>query len=105
MEWCAYLISIPAAVVLGQAALAFFSRPLRLALLLRQSALECLEVFRGMPLPKPRHLAACSQDIPAYDQALRNLKGAERAFADLGAQFLALSEGEPAMRGCSLCSA
>jgi hypothetical protein len=99
MEWYAYLISIPAAIVLGQAVIAFFSRPLRLAFLLRHTALARLEVFRGMPLPKPRHLATSSQDIRAYDQALRNLKVANCAFADLGAQFLALSESEPATRG------
>jgi hypothetical protein len=102
VQWYVYLISIPAAVVLGQAALAFISRPIRTAFCLRREALERMLLFRGMSLPKRRDLAISSQDIRAYDQAVRILQSAERTFADLGARFLALSESEPAVRSLTL---
>jgi len=102
VQWYVYLISIPAAVVLGQAAVAFISRPIRTAFGLRREALERLLLFSGMPLPKPRDLATSSQDIRAYDQAVSILRCAERIFADLGARFLALSESEPAVRALAL---
>jgi len=102
VQWYVYLISIPAAVVLGQAALAFISRPIRMAFCLRREALQRMLLFRGMPLPKRRELAISSQDIRAYDQAVTILRCAERTFADLGARFLALSESEPAVRSLAL---
>jgi hypothetical protein len=102
VQWYVYLISIPAALVLGQAALAFISRPIRAAFCLRREALERMLLFRGMPLPKRRDLANSFQDIRAYDQAVRILRSAECTFADLGSRFLALSESEPAVRGLAL---
>jgi hypothetical protein len=102
VQWYVYLISIPAALVLGQATLAFISRPIRTAFCLRREALKGVLLVRGMSLPKRRDLAVTSEDIRAYDQAVRILRSAERTFADLGARFLALSEGEPAVRGLAL---
>ena len=98
MQWYVYLISIPAGIVLGQLALAFINRPIATALSLRHKARERILFFKGMSLPKPRELAVSSADIRDYDQAVRNLREAQRAFADLGAQFLALNESEPVLR-------
>jgi hypothetical protein len=98
VQWYVYLISIPAAAVLGQLALEFIKRPIATALCLRRQALERIIFFKDMSLPRPRELATCSRDIRAHDQAVRGLTDAQRTFADLGEQLLVLSESEPLLQ-------
>jgi hypothetical protein len=98
VQWYVYLISIPAGIVLGQLTLAFINRPIAKALSLRHKARERMLFFKCMSLPKPRELAVSFRDIRDYDEAVKNMKEAQLTFADLGAQFFALSESEPALR-------
>jgi hypothetical protein len=98
MQWCVYLMTIPAVFFLGQVALELIGRPLQTILRLRHRALERMLAFRNMRLPGPRELAISSSQIREYDQAARNVRQAQHTFADLGAQLLAFSESEPAIR-------
>ena len=98
MQWYFYLIAIPAAAFMGHVALELVGRPLRTAFRLRRKALERMLSFRGISLPKPRELAISSREIREYDQAVRNVREAQRTFSDLGAQLLALGESEPTIR-------
>ncbi len=93
-----YLITITAAAFLAQVAVELFSTPIREIVRLRRTALERILFFRGISLPRPRELAVSSREIRAYDQAVKNLREAQRSFADLGRQFFALAESEPAIR-------
>jgi hypothetical protein len=99
MQWYVYLIAISAAVFLGRMATELVSPPLRTIFELRRKALERMLSFRNMPLPVSREFAVSSREIREHDQALRNLKEAQRTFGDLGAQMLALWESEPTIRG------
>jgi hypothetical protein len=104
MQWCVYLVAIPAIFFLGQVALELIGQPIHTILRLRQHALERMLAFRNMQLPGPRELAVSSRQIRAYDQASQNLRHAQRSFADLGAQLLAFSESEPTVRALmTLC--
>jgi len=98
MQWYIYLITIPAAALLAQLAVELVSRPIRKMVRLRRTALERIRSFRNISLPKPRELAISSREIREYDQAVRNVRTARRTFRDLGAQLLAFSENEPAIR-------
>lgn len=98
MQWYVYLITITAAAFLAQVAVELFSTPIREIVRLRRTALERILFFRGISLPRPRELAVSSREIRAYDQAVRNLREAQRSFADLGTQFFALAESDPAIR-------
>ena len=95
MQWYVYLITIPAAVLLGQIAVELFGKPIRSMFRLRRKALERMLFFEKMSLPRPRELAISTQAIHEYDQAARNVREAQGTFRDLGTQFLALSESEP----------
>lgn len=98
MQWYVYLITISATAFLGQIAVELVSRPIRAVFCLRREALERMLYFGNRSLPKSRELAISSRDIREYDQAVRNVREAERTFSDLGTQLLALSESEPAIR-------
>lgn len=96
MQWYVYLITISATAFLGQIAVEFISRPARTVFRLRRKALERMRSFGNRPLPRPRELAISSREIREYDRAVRDVREAQRTFSDLGAQFLALGESEPA---------
>jgi len=98
MQWYVYLIAISAAVFLGRMATELVSTPLRTIFELRRKALERMLSFRNMPLPVSREFAVSSREIREHDQAMRNLRGAQHTFGDLGAQALALCESEPTIR-------
>ena len=98
MQWYVYLMTIPALFFLGQVAVELIGRPVKTILRLRHHALEQLVAFRNMPLPRPRELAVSSRQIRAHDDAARNVRQAQRTFADLGAQLLAFGESEPNIR-------
>jgi len=100
MWWYVYLIAIPVAAFLSQIAVELIGRPTRTVLNLRQRALERMLAFRDLSLPRPREAAVSSRQIREHDQAVRNLRDAQRTFGDLGARLLAFSESEPAV--CSL---
>lgn len=98
MQWYVYLITIPAAAFLTQAAVDLVGRPLRMVFRLRCTTLERMRSFRNASLPRPRELAISSREIREYDHAVRNVRKAHCSFRDLGAQLLAFSENEPAIR-------
>jgi hypothetical protein len=100
MWWYVYLISIPVAAFLSQIAVELIGRPTRTVLSLRQQALERMLAFRDLSLPRPREAAVSSRQIREHDQAVRNVREAQRTLEDLGAQLLAFSESEPTV--CSL---
>ena len=97
MQWYVYLIAIPAAAFLTQAAVDLVGRPLRTIFRLRRTILERMYSFGNISLPRPRELAISSREIREYDHAVRNVKKAHCAFCDLGTQLLAFSENEPAI--------
>ena len=49
-------------------------------------------------MPNPRETAVSSREIREYNQAVRNVREAQRIFRDLGSQLLAFGENEPAAR-------
>jgi hypothetical protein len=100
MWWYVYLISIPVAAFLSQIAVELIGRPTRTVLSLRQQALERMLAFRDLSLPRPREAAVSSRQIREHDQAVRNVREAQRTLDDLGAQLLAFNESEPTV--CSL---
>jgi hypothetical protein len=100
MWWYVYLISIPVAAFLSQIAVELIGRPTRTVLSLRQQALERMLAFRDLSLPRPREAAVSSRQIREHDQAVRNLREAQRTLDDLGAQLLAFNESE--LTVCSL---
>jgi hypothetical protein len=98
MQWYVYLITIPAVLFLWQVAIELVGRPIKTILRLRRCVLARLAAFRNMPLPGPRELAVSSREIRAYDQAMQNVREAERTFAELGDRLLAFCESEPTIR-------
>jgi hypothetical protein len=98
MQWYVYLIAISATAFFGQIAVELVSRPIRTLFHLRRQALERMLALANISPPKPRELAISSREIREYDQAVRDMKRAQRTFFDLGAQLLALGENEPAIR-------
>lgn len=83
------LIGITATVFLGQVAVELFGRPIRTALALRRKALKRMLALRSISLPKPRELAISARKIREYDQAVRNIREAQHALGEIGAQLLA----------------
>lgn len=104
MQWYVYLITIPAAFFIGQVIVELIGRQTRTILQLRNRALERMLAFRNLQPPGPRELAVSSRDIRCYDEAARNVRHAQRTFAELGAQLLAFAESEPTVRALmALC--
>ena len=104
MQWCVYLITIPAVYFLGQVTLELIGRPIQTILQLRRQALERMLAFRNMRLPGPRELAVSSRQIRDHDEAARNVRQAQHTFAGLGAQLLSFGENEPTVRALmALC--
>jgi hypothetical protein len=98
MQWYVYLIAICAAVFLGRMVTELAAPPLRTIFQLRRKTLERMLLFRNVPLPASREFAVSSRQIREHDEALKNLKEAQRTFGDLGTEMLALCESEPAIR-------
>ena len=104
MQWYVCLVTIPAVFFLGQVIVELIGRQTRTILRLRNRALERMLAFRNLPLPGPRELAVSSREIRSYDEAARNVRHAQRTFAELGAQLLAFAESEPTVRALmALC--
>ncbi len=104
MQWYVCLITIPAVFFIGQVIVELIGRQTRTILRLRNHALERRLAFRNLPLPGPRELAVSSREIRCYDEAARNVRLAQRTFAELGAQLLAFAESEPTVRALmALC--
>ena len=98
MQWYVYLVTIPAVFFLGRVAVELIGRPMQTIFRLRHRALERMLAFRNMQLPGPRELAVSSRQIRAHEEAARNVRQAQRTFADLGAGLLAFGESEPTIR-------
>jgi hypothetical protein len=96
MQWYVYLTTVLAAAVLGWFLLELLGRPIQTLLGLRRKTFEQMLIFENIALPKPRETAVSSRDIHEYDQAMRNVREAQRIFSALGSQLLAFSENEPA---------
>ena len=94
MQWYVYLITIPAAVLLGQIAVELFGKPIRSMFRLRRKALERMLFFEKMSLPRPRELAISTQAIHEYDQEARNVRETQGTLRKLGTQFHALNKKE-----------
>ncbi len=102
MQWYVYLVTIAAAAILSQVAAELVKRPVLAILRLRRIALSRMMAFSKTPLPKPREMAISSFDIRQYDQAVKDIKEAQRIFRDLGIRLLLLSETETAI--CAVMS-
>ena len=98
MQWYVFLITITATTVLGWVGLEILGRPIRAFFDLRRKVREQTILLGNISLPKPRETAVSSREIREYDQAVRNLREAQRIFRDLGSQMLAFGENEPAAR-------
>jgi len=98
MQWYVYLITISATAVLGWFVIELLGRPIRAFIELRRKILEQMLVLGNISLPKPREMAASSLEIREYDQAVRNVREAQRIFRNLGFRLLAFGENEPATR-------
>jgi hypothetical protein len=98
MQWYVYPLSIFASAFLGCVVLEQIGRPIRSVLRLRRTALERMLLVQKLAPPRPRELATTSQAIREYDLAVRNLRGAQVTFHDLGTRLLALGESEPSAR-------
>jgi hypothetical protein len=98
MQWYVFLITITATAVLGWVGLEVLGRPIRAFLDLRRKVLDQMRVLGNISLPKPRETAVSSREIREYDQAVRNVRQAQRIFRDLGSRMLAFGENEPAAR-------
>lgn len=98
MQWYVDLMTLAAAAFLWKVAAELIGRPLTSVFRLRRESQARLLSCCKLSLPRPRELAISSQAIRDYDRAMRDVRNAERVFADLGARFLALSESEPAIR-------
>jgi hypothetical protein len=96
MQWYVDLTTILATAVLGWFAFELLGRPIRTFVNLRRKVSEQIILLGNISLPKPRELAISSREISEYDQAVRNVREAQRTFRDLGSQLLAFGENEPA---------
>jgi hypothetical protein len=94
MQWYVYLITIAATAVLGWFGYELLGRPIRVFLALRRKVLRQMLVLQNIPLPRPRELAISSLEIRAYDQAVADVRAAQRIFRNLGFQLLAFGENE-----------
>jgi hypothetical protein len=95
MQWYVYLTTIAATAILGLFGYELLGRPIRGLFALRRKILAQMVVFEKVPLPKPRELASSSLEIREYDQALANVRTAQRIFRNLGFRLLAFGENEP----------
>ncbi len=98
MQWYVDLITISATAVLGWFASELLGRPIQALFELRRRVLEQMLVLEKISLPKPRETAVSSREIHEYNQAVRNVREAQRIVGDLGSQLLAFGENEPATR-------
>ena len=98
MQSYVYLITVLALMLITWVALEVLGRPIRALIDLRRQALQQIIAFGNVSLPKPRETAVSSREIREYDQAVRNVREAQRIFHDLGSQLLAFGENEPAIR-------
>jgi hypothetical protein len=98
MQWYVCLISVSASAVLGWFVFELLGRPIRTFFELRRKILVQMRVLGNTPLPKPREMAVSSRQIREYDQAVRNVRRAQRIFRNLGFRLLAFGENEPATR-------
>ena len=98
MQWYVYLITLSASAALGWFASELLGRPIRAFFELRRRILEQMRVLGKISLPKPREMAVSSRQIREYDQAVRNVREAQRIFRNLGFRLLAFVENEPAAR-------
>lgn len=103
MQWYVYLVTIAAAAVLGWLAFELLGRPIQALLELRRKVLVRMLVLGDISLPKPREQAVSTREIKEYDQAVRNVREAQRIFRDLGSQLLAFGENESA--ACNVLTA
>jgi hypothetical protein len=99
MLWYVYLVTISAAVFVVQIAAESLKPPLQEILRIRRLALQWMDVFENIPLPKPRELAISSREIREHDRAIKNVREAQRIFLELGSRLCVLSDGEPIIRG------
>lgn len=98
MQWYVYLLTIATTALFGRIAVGLFNQPIRAAFRLRRIAVERMLYFRKQSLPRSRELAISSREIHEYDQAVRNVREAQRTFSGLGMLLLAVSENEPIVR-------
>ena len=98
MQWYVYLISMSATTVLSWLVVELLGRPIRTVFELRRKILERMLVLGNISLPKPRETAVSSREIREYNQAVRNVREAQRIFRNLGFRLLAFCENEPATR-------
>ncbi len=98
MQWYVYLITISATAVLGWFVFELLGRPIRAFFELRRKILKQMLVLGNISLPKPREMAVSSREIREYNQAVRNVREAQRIFRNLGFRLLAFGENEPATR-------
>jgi len=103
MQWYISLITVSATAVLGWVAFEWLGRPIRMLYGLRYEVHKHILALGNITLPKPRELAITSREINEYDQAVRNVREAQRIFRELGYQLLAFGENEPA--ACNAISA
>jgi HAMP domain-containing protein len=96
MQWYVSLITVSATAVLGWVAFEWLGRPIRMLYGLRREVHKQMLALGNISLPKPRELAITSREIGEYDQAVRNVREAQRTLRDLGSQLLAFGENEPA---------
>jgi hypothetical protein len=96
MQWYVHLITISATAVLAWVVLELLGRPIRALFDLRRKVFEQMLALGNISLPKPRETAVSSRDIHEYDQAMRNVREAQRVFSELGSELLAFSENEAA---------
>jgi hypothetical protein len=96
MQWYISLITVSATAVLGWVAFEWLGRPIRMLYGLRYEVHKQILALGNISRPKPRELAITSREINEYDQAVRNVREAQRIFRELGYQLLAFGENEPA---------
>jgi hypothetical protein len=95
MQWYVYLVTISATAVLSWFVSELLSQPLRAFFELRRKVLRQISIVESLSFPKPRELAVSSREIRDYDQALKDVREAQRAFSNLGFRLLAFGENEP----------
>lgn len=98
MQWYVYLTTIAATAVLGLFGYELLGRPIRAFFELRRKIVKQMLVLGNISLPKPRETAVSSREIREYNQAVRDVREAQRIFRNLGFRLLALGENEPATR-------
>jgi len=96
MQWYVNLITIAATGVLGWATLEFLWRPIRAFFDLRYQVHLQMLALGNISFPRPRETAVSSREIHEYNDALKNVREAQRIFRDLGSQMLAFGESERA---------